>query len=261
MNFALERRILFDAYPDEDFYFFDIAYKLDDKIGNYSNRCGIDYHFYSTKVGDIAPGKLFIVSDTYYFQNKKIPNGRFYTLTIYIPKDVSEGNFYDVSPIPEIINGPDTFYTSFALESNREEEFRLSNISYRSGGIKIKSSQPEQAVQTNQTSPENIINSDQPNADSVTQPLIITDTIVSTEETTLITSSTLTTSVTSSSIVTTTSAKITTTNTSENITEITTTFGNNKEDNKTNILRILFIIIFLIFIITITLIIRKRKNK
>ena len=245
--------------PDEDFYFFDIVYKLDDKIGNYSKYCEYSNTFLTTRLCDSDTSVICIESDAAFFNNKKIPNGRFYTLNIYIPTDVIEGNFYEVIPIPEYSKDIYTIYTSFAFETNRDEIFQESNFTFHGGGIKIRSSQPEQPAPSDPTPTENNINSDQPNIDPVTQSPIITESNASTEETTYLTSSSSTTSVTSSSKVTTTSAKITTTNTSENITEITTTFGNNKEDNKTNII-ILFIIL-LIFIITITLLIRKRKKK
>ena len=251
--------------PDEDIYFMDISYKLDDKLVNWNYHCGERDHLpnISAKVGHMDNNTYYIKADTYYYEDKKIPNGIFYNIYVYIPPEVNEGDFYEISPIAYCYADSYQLNTSFALEANKEEIFGPSNFTFHSGGVKIRSSQQEQPIQSNPTPPENNINSDQHNIDSVTQPQTITELIASTEETTSLTSLTSLTSTTPVTFppkVTASSASTTINTISETSTEITTTIDIDKEDNKTNILIILFIIL-LIFIITITLIIRKRKKK
>ena len=255
-NRFVDVEVYVNNVPNEDFLFFNVAFKLDQKLENWMDfTFGVKPISSLSVVAGTENKFLILESETGGHSNKKIGNGRIFNIELFLPPEASEGDFYEITPVPDCCNGLD--YTSFVLLSNPDVLYGPSNFSFvNSGGIKIRSSQPEQPAPSDPTPTENTIDSNQLNSDPITQPQIVTETIASTEETTYLTSSASTNLVTSSPKTTTASVTSTDYNVSESSTEITTT---NKEDNYTIILILLFIIFFLLIIIA--FIIKKRKNK
>ncbi len=141
-----DRMVAVEVYasnvPDEDFFSLNIAYKLDSKIEKWFDLSWGENAVSSLSVQTRIENKyLFLESDTFFQSNKKIDNGRIYDISIFIPTEVNEGDFYEIIPVSDCNNGYD--YTSFAFESNRKELYGPSNFSFISGGIKIHSSQTE----------------------------------------------------------------------------------------------------------------------
>ncbi len=266
------RRVRVDVYvsnvPNEDFYIFDVAYKLDQKLDNWIDNCLGGHAISSLSVRAGTENKhLFLESDTIIHSNKKIENGRIYDISVYIPPEVNEGDFYEITPVSDCENGYD--YTSFAFESNREELYDSSNFTFISGGIKIRSSQLESQISNNPVPPSDNNNS---NSQSESQNIQIqmTNNI---EETIPLTSSETTPS-TVSSLSSTKSTTIFTSVTSKEHTEfvtnvdtstelLTTSETSEEKNNNTNTIKfiLVLIILLLIAVIAITIIIRKRKKK
>ncbi len=267
-----DRMVAVEVYtsniPDEDFYIFDVAYKLDNKIEKWFDLSWGENSISSLSVQTRIENKfLFLESDTIIHSNKKIENGRIYNISIFIPRDANEGDFYEITPVSDCNNGLD--FTSFALESNRENIYGPSNFYFVGGGIKIRSSQTEQPISNvpvptsdnNNLISQSEISNNQSQISNETKEE--TDPIASSE----------TSFVSVSSALSTKSTTTKTSITSEKQTDFTTNIDINtellitsetieeKNNNTYNIKLILVLIIFILIIITLTIIIRKRKKK
>lgn len=259
------RKVPLEVYvsntPNEDFYIFNIAFKLDAKLDNWLAYCWVKNAISSLSVSIGVEHKTLIVeSDTVIHSNKKIENGRIYDILVHIPPEVNEGDFYEVMPVSDCENGRDC--TSFVLLSNIEEVYGPSNFSYHGGGIKICSSHSESLLSSDPVQPVDSNISNQQSEISDSQPQIISNH----EETESFTSTEITSSKIATSKVTTISnpseETITITSVDEETEQLNTTVDiEEKEDDNTNKVFFIFIIILLIAAIALTAIIRKRKKK
>ncbi len=268
-----DRMVAVEVYtsnvPDEDFYIFDVAYKLDNKIEKWFDLSWGENSISSLSIQTRIENKyLFLESDTIIHSNKKIENGRIYNISIFIPRDANEGDFYEITPVSDCNNGLD--FTSFALESNRENIYGPSNFYFVGGGIEIRSSQTEQPISNvpvptsdnNNLISQSEISNNQPQISNETKAE--TDPVSSSETSFVSISSALSTKSTTT-ITSITSKEQTefTTNVNTNTELLCTSETSEKKNNNTNNIKIIIVLIILILItvITLTIIIRKRKKK
>ncbi len=254
--------------PNDDFFFLDITYRIDSKLDNWINYCKEDNTIPSLAIKKYPanPHTLFIKGDTMFRSSKKISNGKIYDFLLFIPTEVKEGDFFELIPIENCMD--DQHETSFALEANREEIFGPSNFSFYGGGIKIRSSQPEQPISNDPVPTSNndflISQTEVPNI----QAPINNDTK---EETTTVTSSETiysTVSTASSNKSTTALSSITSIEQTEsemnvnvNTEALNTSEVTKEKSSNSNIIRlILFLLCLLIMVVALMITFKRRKK-
>ena len=262
--------------PEGDYYYIDIAYRLNNKLYNRHGGirpmdtiealpCSVSYT--DTTSFFVRTGTLPMISIDH-----KVSDGRIYNIYIFVPYEVVEGDFYEIIPIQECVSAESgnvhrtsfSFFTDKLYEDpNDYFEYGPENFSYHGGGLKIRSSQPEQPISNEPVlSAENPVSIHQ-NAEPEIQTQIINET-TSTQASSISNSSVVSsTKITTSSAVTTEyTLPKTSIDEEKESTDIPTTNSIQEKNNGNNkIAFVIMFIIILLIIITLTIIIRKRKKK
>ncbi len=150
--------------PNEELFAINIAFQVDSKIIPYINNC-----WDKNTIESLATSTSIMNTDIIYFSSvtlptfdRKIKDGRIYDFLVYLPNDIQEGYFFEITPVDSCNNEYETDITSFSLFKNKTEIYGPSNFSFRQGGIKIRSSQAEQQISYNPVSAsDNVISNSQ----------------------------------------------------------------------------------------------------